>query len=196
VIRGGRPAGERAPRRDRWHLQLTEHVAVSFQRFAWPPGGHVPSAPASLGALPIARLASDTALLPVAAGEAFWIGLDPHRARPDTRLQLRAQLASGRAVDVLSGREWSEDAATLMPIRARPRIEGIARPDGAFDVLGRAPADGEASCIRLSFRVMDAAGSTRVDVEIFDPPAFRQRSGDEPPPPLDPAAGYRGHRLP
>jgi hypothetical protein len=196
VIRGGRPAGERAPKRDRWHLQLTEHVAVSFQRFAWPPGAHVRSAPASLGALPIASPGGDSALLPVAAGEAFWIGLDPHGGRPDTRLQLRAQLASGRAVDVLTGREWGADAATLMPIRARPRIEGIARPDGTFDVLGRAPANSEASCTGLSFRVVDAAGSTRVVVEVVDPAAFRQRSGDDPPAPLDPAAGYRGHRLP
>jgi hypothetical protein len=140
--------------------------------------------------------ASDTALLPVAAGEAFWIGLDPTGAQPDARLQLRAQLASGRAADVLSGLAWNEDAATLIPTRSRPRIEGIARSDGAFDVLGRAPADNEASCVILSFRVMEANSSTSVDVEIVDPAAFRQRSGDDPPAPLDPAAGYRGHRLP
>lgn len=169
---------------------------MSFQRFAWPPAGHVRSAPASLGALPVAKVASDAALLPVAAGEAFWIGLDATGAQPEARLALRAQLASGRAVDALSGREWNEHGTTAVPTRRRPRIEGIARPDGAFDVFGRVPEDNDASCIALSFRVVDAAGSTRVDVEIVDPAAFRQRSGDDPPAPLDPAAGYRGHRLP
>ena len=196
MIRPGQRADVRAPQRDRWHLQLTEHVAVSFQRFAWPPAGHVRAAPASLGALPVATRAPDAALLPVAAGEAFWIGLDPIGARPAGRLALRAQLASGRAVDVLSGRAWHEDDATLTAIHGRPRLAGVARPDGAFDVLGRAPGNNEASCTALSFRVVDAAGSTRVDVEIVDPLAFQQRSGDDPPAPLDATAGYRGHRLP
>jgi hypothetical protein len=190
------PAGDRAPLRDRWHLQLSKHAAVSFQRFVWPPAGVVRSAPTSLGALPVARSSRNAFLLPVAAGEAFWIGLDPLGAQADARLALRVQLAGGRAVEARSGRAWNEDEPTLAPIHGRPRIEGIARPDGAFDVLGRAPADNGASCTGLSFRIADAIGSTRVDVEIVGPEAFRQRSGDDPPAPIDAAAGYRGQRLP
>ena len=82
-------------------------------------------------------------------------------------------------------------------MRARPRIEGIARGDDAYDVLGRAPADSDDACTGLSFRIVDATtGDARVDVDVVDHAAFTELRGDEPPAPLDPAAGYRGHRLP
>jgi hypothetical protein len=187
---GGRP-------RDRWQLRITQDLAVSFQRFAWPPEGIVRTAPASLGALPVARFANgNVALLPVAPGEAFWVGFDA-RGAGDARVALCAELASDRRVDALSGREWREDEATFVSARGRPRIEGIARPDGAFAVLGRAPEDDRASCTSLSFRVGDPSNvDVRVDVEIVDYAAFRERSGEDPPSPLDPGAAYRGQRLP
>ena len=85
----------------------------------------------------------------------------------------------------------------------RKRIEGIARPDGMFDVLGRAPNDGAGSCVALTFYVLRAGGRSakpgrvlRVGLELVDYAAFQQRSGMQAPAPLDPAAGYRGHRLP
>lgn len=177
---------------------------MSFQRFAWPSSSVIVAAPPSLGALPVATFAdAGTALLPVARGEALWIGLDPLGVGTDAQLAIVARLASGRVIDVLSGSDWDEhEARTVSPL-TRERIEGIARRDGAFDVIGRSPADDAASCTSLAFYVSTAATLakrvdplSRVAIEFVDYVAFHRRSGSDPPEPLDPTAGYRGHRLP
>lgn len=57
-------------------MLLPPGLHLSFQRYAAPPGGHAPErVPASLGLLPVGE-ADGELLLPLAEGEAFWIGLE------------------------------------------------------------------------------------------------------------------------
>lgn len=79
-------------------MLLAPGLHLSFQRYVAPPGGQAPERlPASLGLLPVGEADGDL-LLPLAEGEAFWIGLE---AASPARLALAVdggQLALDRLV--------------------------------------------------------------------------------------------------
>jgi hypothetical protein len=143
-------------------------LLVSFQRYVRPESGVVARAPGSLGALPVAAAAGEF-LVPLADGEAFWIGV----TSPALDLQavrLEAVLTDRR--QPLPLRRTAPDLAVAI---------GLERPDGGFDVLGPS---------LVAVAVDDAL------VRVVDPATYQALSGETPPEPLDPACGYGGWRLP
>lgn len=152
-------------------LRLGPRLHLSFQRHASPPGLQAAARPPpSLGLLPLGRDPRGGFLLPLAEGEAFWIGLDPGEG-PPLRLEWSVALAAG-------GRE-------AQPARS------VAGPDrilafGGGRTLARALVD------RLDLAVSGATASLR----LVDYATFTAASGQPAPAPLDPRAGYKGWRLP
>jgi len=154
-------------------------LCVSFQRYPWPASGAAaPAAPSSLGALPLAE-AHGELLLPVAIGEAFWIGLDLPADAPGLLFLLRVQTSDGA---------WWPQA----PLRVAPHaaMAGYAagRPDRrAFG----------AGCSRLAW-ALEQGGVTLspLEIRLVDPAEYARRSGQPAPPALQPGSGFGGWRLP
>ena len=156
-------------------------------------------APQSLGALPVACPAERNACVPVAEGEALWIGLRIADSRGPVVLAMAAERADGSMIDVLAGTTVRSNEFSSDTVPPRQRINGITRADGGFDVIGRASGQGGVTCTRLTIRTRSqhAQGfepATRVD--LVDYATFERISGRKPPPPIDPNAGYKGYRLP
>jgi hypothetical protein len=143
-------------------------LLVSFQRYVRPASGVVTRAPGSLGALPVAAAASEF-LLPLADGEAFWIGV----------MSPALDLKAVRLEAVLSDRRQSLELRRTAPDLAV--AAGVERPDGSFDVLDRSV---------LAVAVDGAL------VRVVDPPTYQTLSGETPPGPLDPSGGFGGWQLP
>jgi len=137
--------------------------------------------------------------VPVAEGEALWIGLRSVDSSGPVLLAIAAERADGSIIDVLSGATARDDELSSDTVPPRQRINGIARSDGGFDAIGRDPGRGGVTCRRLAIRTrsrgaqgFDAA--TRVD--LVDYVTFERVSGGKAPQPIDPNAGYKGYRLP
>ena len=172
---------------------------LSFQRFVWPPSGVVLTAPRSLGALPVACPDERDACVPVADGDALWIGLRIAESSRPVVLAIAAERSDGSTIDVLSGAMVGSAELSSDTVPPRQRIDGIARSDGGFDVIGRASAQSGVTCTRLTIRTRSQRAQafgpvTRVD--LVDYATFERISGRKPPPPIDPNAGYKGYRLP
>lgn len=161
------PAVPPGPRVTATGLWLPPGLRVSFQRYAGPAGGaQADAVPASLGLLPVAPAPSGALLLPVGAGEAFWIGLEA-----GAPLQL-----------------------TLDVVARDGGVEHIDRQVAGPDRIGghaglaftRPPLD----CLRF------ATAGGRATVQVVDAAVFMAATGRPAPAPLDLSAGYRGWRLP
>jgi hypothetical protein len=160
-------------------------LVVSFQRYALPETGLIEGElPSSLGALPVAAVGRRF-LLPVAFGEAFWIGL-AMEARVALQLRLTPVPAEGQA---------EEERIALPRVRAIPgwRRQGDAslRP---FTRSGTA-----VSMSLAELRLVAEAGKyppATATIELVDYPAYAARSGQPAPDQLDPEAGYKGYLLP
>ena len=148
-------------------------LLVSFQRFAPSAGEVVERAPQSLGALPVGR-GKESFLLPLAESEGFWIGAMLGPSAP-TRVRLTVQSRDGKQ---------SRLAELVGPQTAV--VAGMIRSDGRFDIFSRR------SLAALDIAVADS----RARVEMVEPAAYTQVTGQPAPDPLDPAAGYGGWRLP
>ena len=178
-------------------LLIAPGLHVSFQRYARPPGDAVASAPSSLGALPVAHSRSGTLVLPVAPDEAFWIGLEMRRAGASADVALRFESPSQPAVDALSGGEWKEEGPAWMAVPPGTGIDGIALATGGVRCFARtrsAAEDGATGMLDVVTRTGDARTTTRIALVAYD--AFESTTGHPRPEPLDPAAQYRGWRLP
>jgi hypothetical protein len=130
--------------------------------------------------LPAARAATGELLLPLAAGEAFWIGLD--------------EVAGGAAVDFTLEVETADGRWRQAPVRLTRHAQ-LAGYVGAGAQLH--PFD--AGCLRLAWTTRwDEGGpqAQRVELRLVDPATFARETGEPPPAPLDPDAGYGGWRLP
>jgi hypothetical protein len=149
--------------------------------------------------LPVTSIAPLHAFLPVGDGEAFWMGLRASGEHGRCEgLAVAAKLGRG-IIDVISGGPWRAGECKIAHLRARPRIEGIQRADGRFDVLGRAPKPDNRSCSELRLQVAGDSCDPRqppLTVEIVDYETFQRRTGIDPPSPLDTEAGYKSYRLP
>ncbi|MEP6587183.1 MAG: hypothetical protein ABJA84_00300 [Polaromonas sp.] len=181
---------------------------LSFQRFARPEAGVVDRAPASLGALPVGLGAAHELILPLADDECFWIGLSVTSATRPIALAVAVELRSRKILDAISGTNWDAGRPTWVIVPDTPRIDGIRRPDGRFEVLARETRDAaDGLCVRIRLRIVAAGGDDKSaaapDAEICEVPlrlvdyaTFAAETGTAPPAPLDPDAGYKGWRLP
>lgn len=157
-------------------------VAISFQRFPLPPEGIVAHRPTSHGRLPLGSVRGGW-LLPMAAGEAFWIGLGP-AASAD------APIGIAVAVRVRGRRGEHNVPAILVP--PHRWLHGRMLRDGRIAAFHRSATTGTPACRRLRF----LAGGAEAIVWPVGYARFVRATGRAPPDPLDPTAAYRGWRLP
>lgn len=172
---------------------------MSFQRFVRPASGAVDdAAPASLGALPVGQGLHGDLVLPLADGEACWIGLDATQA--GLNITLAVQLGSGEWLDALRGSAWHEATAEFVAVPDTRRISGYRRAGSGLRVFARDSADAlGAGCQRLVFRVQAPAADAapfELTLRLLDPALFATESGLPLPPPLDLNGAYQGWRLP
>jgi hypothetical protein len=147
---------------------------VSFQRFPLPLSATVEHAPPSYGALPVAPAPSGF-LLPLAQGEAFWIGI---LMSSDTRPAsvVGAGAPARRTMDRCRGHERVLDSV----------VTGEMQPDMTFKVFSLQST----SAISVEFE----GCCTRID--LTDPMTFSAITGQPGPEPLDSASAYGGWLLP
>ena len=151
-----------------------DRLCVSFQRFEYVPGHQGVRAPPSLGVLPVATTPGGFAV-PVADGEAFWIGVDGTELRHPESITVDAICTDGRKVRV----------ADFM-LASFAVIPGIVGTHESFEVFRRE------WLAQLYIRARNATAH----VIPMDPAAYAACTGQAPPPPIDRSAGYRGWRLP
>ncbi|MGV6875323.1 hypothetical protein ACUSIJ_21845 [Pseudochelatococcus sp. B33] len=185
-------------------LRLEGGTVISFQRYVRPPGGLAPDCPRSLGALPIASGPGGRYLLPLAADEAFWLGLS--LAIPDRRavLALAVTRTEGEPVDVVTGSPWDRRRPGLIVVPDRRWVDGVSLGDGRKAAFVReAPETDEDGWTGL--HIYAARGAGEEGAGISARPAtiafvtyrdYASRTGCAAPAPLDPSAGYGGWRLP
>jgi hypothetical protein len=173
-------------------IRFRAGLVLSFQRFALPATGVIDRLPPSLGALPAGVAQDGTLMLPVADGEAFWIGASTDGPDGQAEVMVSSVLSDGR----------TRVAPTL---RAAPsaRLAGLPRGDGGYDAFTRTATTSGPGCDALTFRCRIRqrgrpwpARFTRLVVRLAGPDAFAAATGVPPPGPLDPGAGYGGWRLP
>jgi hypothetical protein len=154
-------------------LRLGEAL-VSFQRFPLPLSATVDHAPPSYGALPVAPAPSGF-LLPLAQGEAFWIGILMSSDTRPASVVVRARRQDGQWIDVAGTKESSITVVT-----------GEMQPDMTFKVF---------SLQSTSAISVECEGCcTRID--LTDPLTFSAITGQPGPEPLDSTSAYGGWRLP
>jgi hypothetical protein len=153
----------------------------------------VGDAPPSLGALPVGQDGHGEWLLPLADGEAFWIGINAERA---TELAVKVEGPQGDAFDALAGRPWDLQTAQTVVVDPFVVVAGLRRGDALW-AFARTAADPAApACRAISFFVRNASLPEPAIVRVVDYADFAGRTGLAPPAPLDPDAGYKGYRLP
>lgn len=173
-------------------------LVLSFQRYVRPASGLVEELPASLGALPAGLCAMDGLIVPLAAGEALWIGLGLALPARGLSLQLGVELGTGDMRDAIAGQPWRAGTAACIEVPATPRVAGFRRADGRTAAFARPGADG-CGCVRLALRVAAgniSAETPELSVHLVDYGNFSAQSGLAAPAPLDMQAGYQGWRLP
>jgi len=177
---------------------LARDVTISFQRYPYPAGGHIVSAPRSCGALPLFAASPSDIIVPSPHGEAFWIGLIANSdAGTPYRVHITARLRSGDLTDVTSDASGASDGLLVPPAFM---VLGIPVGDGTFWALARDPAADEApACDVVEVRIATGPSveTTRRSFRfaLLDERAFVLQGGP-PLPPLDPRAAYGGWRLP
>jgi len=137
-----------------------------------------------------------TLVVPVAAGEAIWIAVEPRREGDRYEASFDFELRA-------AGREGCPDIVTLR-VRVPPaqNIDGIALPGGTTEPIVRSSkVEGRSCCssIRLSLGAVGGeagAASAAVTIKLASREDFAALTGRDPGPPLDTEAGYRGTLLP
>jgi hypothetical protein len=180
---------------------VTADLAISFQRYPYPPPGWIKALPRSRGALPLAVATPERLVLPSPPGEAFWIGLVATPRGPSFLVHALAILTSGEQIDLATATA-PDDHYHGGGFEVPPRfaIEGIPRQDGTWWALtGEAPGPPAPTCAALELQVSTAASlasPTRVRVDLVDPVRFEAFSGEPVPAALHDDETYGGWRLP
>jgi hypothetical protein len=194
---------------DRGQVHLPSRIVLTFQRFAWPSGGVIERAPSSLGALPVGIGVARDLVLPLADDECFWIGVSLAPEVAGRAMAIDVELADGEHIDATTGATFDDERPGLVMLPDTPRIDGIHRQDGRFDVFVRATHHREGRpCRRVRLDIepdatIGAAARNRrgrepfaVAIRLLDYATFTAETGLPPPAPLDVDAGYKGWRLP
>lgn len=168
---------------------LADDLLMSFQRYPHPGPDGVRVLPRSHGALPVLLVAPGRLLVPVPDGEAAWLGLvRPPLARP-WRVQVLATLSDGS----------SHDAAGVLHLPPEHALEGLARGNGSWQPLARAPAGPGSQGVRLlrvrAWPATDDVPAASWEVELVDEESFAAAGGGRVPA-VSPDAAYGGWRLP
>lgn len=158
-------------------LLKIEGVTFSFQRYRSPATGLVDKLPTSLGTLPLFASKSRI-ILPVDAAEALWIGT--YGGSLDVTVACSATLHDGRLV-ALHG---TTDHILGLPMD-RARTASLTR-------VATLVSPGVTS---LAINLETDHGNLAVVVHLTSYETFESEAGFRPKP-LDPDAGYKGHRLP
>ena len=177
---------------------------MSFQRFARPENGVVAQVPTSLGALPVGLGAAKDLMIPVADGEAFWIGLSVADPSAQIELAVAVELSDGTILDAISGATWEKARCRTVIVPDVQRLVGIRHYADGFDVFTRtSTSDGLPPCAHLWFHVAVASSNDaqvgeplRVALRLVDYATFQAETGLAAPATLDPDAAYKGWRLP
>ena len=182
----------------RGEARLPPGLVVSVQRFAWPEGGVIARPPSSLGALPIGIGQPRDLVLPLAIDECFWIGWSLAPGASSLEVAVAVELGNGAVLDAFTGALFDEARPGTVRVPDTPRVEGIRRPDGRFDVFVRETHDDEGRpCRRVRLHVTGGSiDPFAVAIRLLDYATFTAESGQPSPPPLDANAGYKGWRLP
>jgi len=175
------------------YLETPVGLCLSFQRYRRTSDERVPHPlPSSLGALPCALASDGSVLIPLAAGEAFWIGLRQAGTVATVELSLTAVSRNSRARPV----HFAFEAPSA-------RLEGYPDAAGTVFSFGREVERpfGASGFSRLECRtqtpgIEDQAAACSFVLRLVDPETFAAKSGRAAPQPLDPAAGYRSQLLP
>ena len=134
--------------------------------------------------------------MPVAEGEAVWIGVV--RSAPAPALKAIGW-HQGRTADLSDGRTCDLAGAKLLPETLLLVLAGLpGSPLGLlpFSLAGQGEAAG---CRRIEIVAIDLDGamiSEPAGIELVAPAEFESRTGCKAPGPADPAGGYQGWRLP
>jgi len=128
-------------------------LAVSFQRYRYPPEGFVTGLPTSCGALPFLIERPGRLLLPCPTNESFWIGLVPSPVNHQYLLRVLVLTAAGDRLNAATGahadhseRLGPED----VPSPSMPGVPGIVRGAGTWWSFARNPTDpSRPACRRL-----------------------------------------------
>ncbi|MGE7413269.1 hypothetical protein [Methylobacterium tarhaniae] len=172
---------------DGYTLVLVGRLALSFQRYPESEAG-LGATPRSHGALPVALTALGRAILPLAAGEAMWIGLSPAWEGAQCRVAwapLKKSTADCRL-------------PRLLVSSFRP-IFGLRSANGQFSALIRETSShGAVPCSGVIMLAVatDSAERERLQIQFIDPRAFEAQSGRAAPGPLSPGDAYGGWHLP
>ncbi|SDY47888.1 hypothetical protein SAMN05661080_03601 [Modestobacter sp. DSM 44400] len=183
-----------------YSFALADTLSLSFQRYPCPESAVVHELPRSWGALPVAPGGSRSLVVPVADGEAVWVGLSRPPDAPAWELRVLAHLRPGGPTDAVTGAGGTDAAGDLAVLRVPPQrsLEGIARRAGGWWSLTRlAAGPGAPGCSGLEVWPQPAGGPPEPPwtVQLVDPAAFTAQTGAEVPP-LAPDAPYGGWRLP
>jgi hypothetical protein len=168
-------------------------LRVTFQRYPEPDAdGPRPSC----GALPVGFSPKGDLVVPLARGEAVWIGLGCERRRERVCVRIRFHVSSPREMPDL-----------VVEVGHHTAIEGIPAAAGASLPIVREPVQVEhVACSGLGVALWDETDNghrpTRlrepigVELRLTDYATFTGETGLPAPAPLDPTAAYTGYRLP
>ena len=151
-------------------------MTFSFQRYRPAATGLVDKLPTSLGTLPLFARKSDV-ILPVDEAEAFWIGICWDRL--DVTAVCSALLRDGR----------------LVTLHGTDRILGVPMETGRIASLTRVMTAAAPGVMSVALNVETDVRNLSVVVRLSSYETFESEAGFRPKP-LDPDAGYKGHRLP
>jgi len=173
-----------------YEYPLTPSLAVSFQRYPYPPTGVVTELPSSWGALPILLRAPHQLLLPCPAGEAFWIGLVPSPAGPGCLLRVLMSTASGELIDAMTGTHVNRsDPIPVEGYQTPPRhgLAGISRGDGSWWALAHDAGDPSApQCRGIQLRALPTTQTEPLRPVDEHAKQHLGRGDDASPPPAAP----------
>jgi hypothetical protein len=174
---------------------IAGRLGLSFQRYP-EPQPNADERRRSCGALPVGHSAMGELLVPLAAGEAVWIGLS--RERPEDRMsvRIRFRMADRRAKPKVHAEVEHHTAIEGVPTGAARSLPIVREP-----IHPQYPA-----CSGLIVALVDpvakggrsksAATRASVEVRLTDYDAFVRETGLPTPAALDAASAYGDHLLP
>jgi hypothetical protein len=172
-------------------VMLDHGVRVSFQRYPEDAFSTHGRPPHSWGALPVAPRGADELLVPLAAGEALWIGL---RANADVSLQASAAGSGGAA------RSRSFSVVDLNPDFEIGGLSIFWRTNASTNASS--PIVRASQCNNPEYRRIKLSLSTEADRErhflfhLCSYEDFSEATGLPSPAPLAEQTSYRGWLLP
>lgn len=189
-------------------LLVGSDLSISCQRYPIPADGVLMSPSPSFGALPIGSTRSGQLQLPIASGEAFWMGFSNCEESSRVLLiRVAVETSTGGVLDAVLGTNWSDTSFSGLVVPPRRELDGIVRLTGGWWPLTRlnpnpdAPQCNAIKIIVIPLQTLTPPSpsedlATTVRIESIDSSNFSESTGLPSPPPLDLTATYGGWLLP